>query len=153
MGQRDPSPPTLYTLDVQKLLEDTMALSLPESALAFAAQKAFARGLEPREAAILICYDHSRRLGQQLVEADELASDLVEFAIANRIDASAELAGAMDQELLDLLPDLPDLVRQPCFSDEFRDVVAHIVTWHGIPDHRWSVPELEADMIGGATAQ
>jgi hypothetical protein len=152
MGQRDSSPPTLYTLDVQKLLEDTLALSLPESALAFAAQRAFARGIEPREAAVLICHDHSRRLGQQLLDDNEPVSDLVEFAIANRIDGCADLASAMDQDLLDLLPDLPDLVRQPCFSGEFRDMVAHILTWHGIPEHRWSAPEVEADMICSASA-
>jgi hypothetical protein len=115
-----------------------LALSLPRSALEFASSKAFAQGLESRAAAVLICHDHSRRLCQRLIDENEPASGLVEFALAARIDGSAELASAMDQDLLDLLPDLPVLLRQPCFSGEFRDAVSHIVTWHGISDHRWS---------------
>ena len=152
MGQRDPSPPTHYVRDIETLLDEPLALSLPTSALEFAAQTAFVRGLEPREAAVLICHDHSRRLCQQLVDDSEPASDLVEFAIANRIDGCAELAGAMDQDLLHLLPDLPDLVGQPCFSTEFREMVAHIATRHGIPEHRWSAPEAPAGVVGRVTA-
>jgi hypothetical protein len=125
-----------------------LALSLPEEVLTFAARKAFARGLEPREAAVLICHEHNQRLCQQMVERDEMASDLVEFAIASRIDECGNLAGEMDQDLLDLLPDLPAFVRQPCFSDEFRDMVLHIATWHGVPEHRWSAAEALCGPLG-----
>ncbi len=151
MGQRDPSPPSQYLREVETLLDQPLALSLPQSALEFATNKAFGRGLEPREAAVLICHDHSRRLCQRLVDDGEAASDLVEFAIANRIDGCAELAGALDQDLLDLLPDLPELVAQPCFSPEFREMVATIATWHGIPDHCWSLPEAQPNPSGRAT--
>jgi hypothetical protein len=152
MGQKDHSAPTPYVRDVQELLDEPLALWLPEDVLAFAAGKAFARGLEPGEAALLIGHEHSRRLARQLVEDGKRASDLVEFAIATRIDGCAELARKMDHELLDLLPDLPYFVRQPRFSDEFRDLVARIATSHGIPDHRWSVPEGRANTAGRATA-
>ena len=148
MGQRDASTPSHYMRDVEMLLDQPLALSLPQSALEFATSKAFARGLEPREAAVLICHDHSRRVCQRLVDDGEAASDLVEFAVANRIDGCAELAGSMDQDLLDLLPDLPELVSQPCFSREFREMVATVASWHGIPDHRWSVTEARPELSG-----
>jgi hypothetical protein len=152
MGQRDQSPPTHYLHDLQKLLDEPLALWLPEDVLAFAAGKAFARGFEPREAAVLICQEHSRRLCQRLVDDNEPASDLVEFAIANRIEGCAELASQMDQDLLDLLPDLPYFVRRPCFSAEFCDWVAHLAAGHGIPEHRWGVLEVQAGKSGRATA-
>ena len=152
MGQRDPSPPTRYIHDAQTRLQDLLAFSLPEDVLAFAAGKVFAAGLEPREAAIQICDDHSWLLSRQWVEANQTASELAEFAIATRISECANLAREMKQDLLDLLPDLPDLVRQPCFSAEFRDLVAHIATWHGIPEHRWSGQEVRTGVSGRATA-
>jgi hypothetical protein len=131
-----------YVRAVEALLDQPMALTLPGEVLDYAARRTFARGLEPREAAILICHEHSRRLGRQLVEQGKLASDLVELLIANRIDGCAELARQMDHDLLDLLPDLPYFVRQACFSPEFRDMVADISAWHGIPEQRWMVPEV-----------
>lgn len=152
MGQRDPSPPTNYVHDVERLLDAPLVLSLPTEVLDFATRKAFARGLEPREAAVLICHQHSRRLCQRLLDDHEPASDLVELAIANRIDGCAELASQMDHDLLDLLPDLPYFLRQPCFSNEFRDMVANIATWHGIPEHRWSAPDLQGDPSDWASA-
>jgi hypothetical protein len=150
MGQRDTSPPTHYVLDVEALLDEVLALTLPTHVLDFAARMAFSRGLQPREAAVRICHDHSRRLCQQLVDENEPASDFVELAVAHRIDGSAELASAMEQDLLDILPDLPDLIRQPCFSAEFRDTVAHIATWHAIPEHRWSASDAHAEVVRGA---
>ena len=146
MGQRDTTLPTHYARELQALLSEPLALSLPEHVLEFAARRAFARGLEPREAAICICHEHSRRLCQRLVEQGDMASDLLEFAIATRIEGCAELAKVMDHELLDLLPDLPYFVRQSCFSPEFRDMVARIAFWHGIAEHRWSAPEDRADL-------
>ena len=99
MGQRDPSPSSHYLRDVDGWVA-SLALSLPQSALEFATNKAFARGFEPREAAVLICHDHSRRLCQRLVDDGEAVSDLVEFAIATSIDGCAELVRDMDQDLL-----------------------------------------------------
>ncbi len=148
MGQRDPSPPTQYIRDVKHHLDDLLAFALPEEVLEQAAGKAFAAGLEPCEAAIHLCDDHSWLLSRQWVEANQMASELAEFSIASRISECANLAREMDQDLLDLLPDLPDLVGQPCFSDGFRDTVAHIATWHGIPEHRWSAPEVQVGVAG-----
>ena len=152
MGQRDPSPPNHYIRDIARLLDESLALTLPDSVLTVAVRNASARGLEPREAAIQICHDHSRRLCRHLIEQGDVATDLVEFAIASRIDECAGLAEEMDQDLLDLLPDLPYFVRQPCFSDEFREMVAHIATWHGVPEHRWSVSDVQAGLGRRATA-
>ncbi len=140
MGQRDTFPPTRYVHEVRTHFDDLLASSLPEEVLAFAAGKAHAAGLEPREAAIHICDDHSWLLARQWVEANQMASELAEFAIASRISECANLARAMEQDVLDLLPDLPDLMRQPCFSDAFREMVADIAAWHGLPEHRWTAP-------------
>jgi len=147
MGQRDISPPTPYIDDVEALLDEALALTLPEDALQHAVRRTFAKGFDPREAAVLICHEHSRRLGRHLVEQGERASDLVELAIAHRIDGCAELAGQMNHDVMDLLPDLPNFVRQACFSNEFRDMVTHIATWHGIPTHRWSAPDAHAESV------
>ena len=152
MGQRDQTAPIHYIRDVERLLNEPMALSLPEDVLAFATKKAFRRGLEPREAAVLICHEHSRRFCRHLVEESQMASNLVEFAIANRIDGCAALAGQMDHDVMDLLPDLPYFVRQTCFSHEFRDMVAHIAIWHGIPEQRWNVPEVNDYVSDRVTA-
>jgi hypothetical protein len=120
-----------------------MALTLPVEVLYHAARRTFARGFESREAALLICHEHSRRLCSHLVEQSEMTSNLVELVIANRIDGCAELAGQMDHDVTDLLPDLPYFVRQPCFSPELRDMVAEIAAWHGIPEHRWNTLEVD----------
>ncbi len=64
-----------------------------------------------------------------------------EFLAASRIDECAGLATGTGHDLLEFLPDLQDFVRQPCFSDEFRDMVANVATWHGIPEHRWHAPD------------
>lgn len=152
MGQRDQTAPLGYVRDVERLLDEPMALSLPEDVLAIATKKAFMRGLEPREAAVLICHEHSRRLSRQFIKQSEMASDLVELVIANRIDGCAALAGQMDHDVMDLLPDLPYFVRQPCFSHEFRDMVAHIGIWHGIPEQRWAVPEVNGYVSDRVTA-
>ena len=143
MGQQDQTAPKQYVRDVEALLDQPMALTLPAEILYYAARRTFARGFEPREAVILICHEHSRRLGRHFVEQSEMASDFVELVIANRIDGCAELASQMDHDVMDLLPDLPYFVRQPCFSPEFRDMVAEIAAWRGIPEHRWSVPEAD----------
>jgi hypothetical protein len=148
MGQKDCSPPPRYLREVRQLLDDYMALWLPTDLLEPALAKAFVVGLDPREAAVHICHEHSRRLCRQMIERSDTASDLVEFAIASRIDECGNLAGEMDQDLLDLLPDLPAFVRQPCFSEEFRDMVLHIATWHGIPEHRWSAAEALCGPVG-----
>ena len=151
MGQKDRTPPSRYLRDVRQLLDDHLALWLPADLLEPALASAFMRGLEPREAAVQICHEHSLRLCRQLLDQSDMASDLVEFAIASRIDECGNLAGEMDHDLLDLLPDLPAFVRQPCFSDEFRDMVLHIATWHGIPEHRWSAAEALCGPLGQLT--
>ena len=76
-------------------------------------------------------------MGRHLLDSDQMATGLAEFAIASRIDECAGLATGTGRDLLEILPDLQDFVRQPCFSDEFRDMVASIATWHGILQHRW----------------
>jgi hypothetical protein len=152
MGQRDQTVRMEYVQALEALLDQPMALTLPEDVLRYAARRTFARGFEPREAAVLICHEHSRRLSRQLIEQSEMASDLVELVIANRIDGCAELASQMDHDVMDLLPDLPYFVRQACFSPEFRGMVAEIATWHGIPEHRWSVPEVDDYVSDRVTA-
>ena len=70
-----------------------------------------------------------------------MAGDLAEFVVANRIDKSAKLVNGTDREILELLPDLREFERQPCFTDEFREMVANISSWNGLPEHRWSAPD------------
>jgi hypothetical protein len=41
-----------------------------------------------------------------------------------------------------VLPDLPHLVRQPCFSDEFRDMVANTTSWTQMIEERMGSSEL-----------
>jgi hypothetical protein len=150
MGQADRSPPQKYVKDVKHLLDRLLAPCVPSDLLDPALAKAFSRGMAPREAAVQICHDHSRRFCQRMVEQSDMVSDLVEFAIASRIDECGNLAAEMEQDLLDLLPDLPEFVRQPCFSDEFRDMILHIATWHGIPEHRWAAAEALTGRSGRA---
>ena len=141
MAQRDTAPTRNYTLAVRSLLDHPLALRLPEDVLDFATTRTFAAGLTPTEAAIRLCHEHSKLVGRQLVERDQMANGRAEFAIASRIDECAGLATGTGQDLFEILPDLQDLVRQPCFSDEFRDMVLNIAIWHGIPQHRWHAPD------------
>lgn len=141
MGQKDTSPPSSYSAAVRSLLDHPLALRFPEDVLAVATARTFAAGLTPTEAAIRLCHEHSRLMGRHLVDSNRMATGLAEFAIASRIDECAGLATGTGQDLLEILPDLQDFVRQPCFSDEFRDMVANVATWHGIPEHRWHAPD------------
>ena len=147
MGQSDTSPTPSYTEAVRSLLDHPLVLRFPKDVLDVATARTFAAGLTPTEAAIRLCHEHSKLVGRQLVESDLMATGLAEFAIASRIDECAGLATGTGQDLLEILPDLQDFVRQPCFSDEFRDIVVNIATWHGIPEHRWHA--LDSHAVSG----
>ena len=144
MAQKDLSPPARFMSELRDVLDEPFGLVLPEAVVETAGRRAFAASLTPTEAAIRIVHEHARLVSQHLVDEDATASDLNELIIATRIDDAAGLAKAMDRDILDLLPDLGDFVRQPCFSDEFREMVANIATWHGIPEHRWNAPDGQA---------
>ena len=151
MGQIDPTPSASYSAALKAILDDRLILSLPAAVLETAAKRAFAAGLSPCEAAIRICHEHARLVSRNLIEQELIASDLAELTIASRIDECAELAHSMEQDIVDLLPDLSDLVQQPCFSDEFRRMVSNIATWHGIPEHRWNTADLLKSLSRRAT--
>lgn len=152
MAQKDVTPPTRYIQVVRDLLDDPFGLSLPFAVFETAARRAFAAGLGPEEAAIRLCHDHARLVAQSWIEDGVMASDLAEVVISARIDESAKLASQAEEDLLDLLPDLPDFVCQPCFSDEFRVMVANIATWHGIPAHRVCPMESHEPRLQGLPA-
>jgi hypothetical protein len=137
MAQKDQSPPQDYLTEVLEVLDHPLGLILPGSVVATAAWLAFSAGLTATEAAIRICHEHAQRMSGRWNEDGTTASDLAEFVLVNRLDESAQLAKRGDRDLLDLLPDLPTFVRQPCFSDEFRHLVSNLSTWHGIPESRW----------------
>ena len=141
MAQINTSPPARYTDIIGEIQDRPLGLTLPSDVLGAAARRTYAAGLTSTEAAIRICHEHDRRLSPQLVEENRTASDLTELMLANRLEEIAALARKIGQDILQLLPDLPDLVRQPCFSDEFREMVAKVATWHGLPEHRWNVPD------------
>ena len=46
------------------------------------------------------------------------------------------------RDLHAVLPDLEDLVRQPCFSGEFREMVANTVSWDEMIEERWAASDL-----------
>ena len=152
MAQKDTSPAARYIFEVQALLDHPLDLSLPDAVLEVAAQRAFAAGISPEEAAIRICHEHAKLVSQVWVEEGSQASDLAEFVVSCRIDESAKLAVQTGLSLPDLLPDLADYLRQPCFSDALRDMVANVTTWHGIPEHRWDVPDGQAAGLRRASA-
>jgi hypothetical protein len=138
MAQKDSSPAARFIFKVQALLEHPLGLALPGSVLETAARRAFEAGVTPEEAAIRICHEHARLVSRSWVEESRQASDLAEFVIAGRIEDSAKLALQTGLSLLEVLPDLPDYVQQPCFSDEFRDMAVTIAIQDGNPEHRWS---------------
>lgn len=137
MGQNDTSPPERYTHNVREILEEPLGLSLPPEVLGAAAVRTYAAGLTSTEAAIRICHEHGRLETRRLVDEGRKATALAELALAHRLEEIAALARGIGQNPLQVLPDLPDLVREPCFSIEFRDMVARIARWRVRPDHGW----------------
>ena len=152
MGQKDTSPAARFVFKVQALLDHPLGLALPDAVLDAAARRAFEVGVTPEEAAIRICHEHARLMSRGWVEKDRMATDLAEFVIANRIDECAKLALQTGLSLLDLLPELPDFVQQPCFSAEFREMMGNIAVWHGLPEPCWHGLTDQVDLPGHATA-
>ena len=151
MAQNDTSPAARFIFKVQALLDHPLGLNLPDAVLDAAARHAFEAGVTPEEAAIRICYEHARLVSRAWVKEGRSASDLAEFVISGRIEESAKLALRTGMPLLDLLPELPDYVQQPCFSEEFRGMIADIATAHGSPEHRWSKLDVSAGVPPGAS--
>lgn len=141
MAQKDSSPAARYIFEVQALLDHPLGLTLPDTVIEVAARRAFAAGVAPEEAAIRICHEHAELVSRTWVEEGNMATDLAEFVISCRIDECARLAGQAGLSLPDLLPDLPTYLMQSCFSDELRDLVANVTTWHGISEHLWGAPD------------
>ena len=144
MAQNDTSPAARFIFKVQALLDHPFGLALPDAVLDAAARHAFEAGVTPEEAAIRICHEHARLVSRTWVEEGRSASDLAEFVISGRIEESAKLALRTGMPILELLPELQDYVQQPCFSEEFRGIIADIATSHGSPEHHWGMLDVGA---------
>ncbi len=127
---------------VLDVLEDTLSLAVPEPVLNTWLRRAPAEGRTPIETAVLICHGQNQLVAESWVEAGLMASELGEMVIADRIYESRKLLARSGRELDQVLPDLADLVRQPCFSAEFRAMVANTASWNEMLEERWSSSEV-----------
>jgi hypothetical protein len=127
---------------VPDVLEDTLGLAVPEPVLDTWLRRVLAEGRTPIEAAFLICHAQNQLVAEFWVEAGLKASELGEMVITDRIYESRRLLARSGRGLHEVLPDLADLVRQPCFSDEFREMVANTVSWDEIIAERGASSDL-----------
>jgi len=127
---------------VLDVLEDVLGLAVPEPVLDAWLRRALPDGRSPIETAVLICHGQNQLVAESWVEAGLMASDLAEMVIADRIYESRKLLARSGRELDQVLPDLAGFVRQPCFSAEFRDMVANTVNWDEMIAERWTASEL-----------
>ena len=81
-------------------------------------------------------------MAEDWVEAGLRGSELAEMVIADRIYESRKILARGRRDLQAVLPDLQALMGQPCFSDEFRDMVANTVSWDEMIDERWAGSDL-----------
>ena len=143
MAQSDlPARGAVFRRAVLDVLEDTLGLAVPEPVLDTWLRRVLAERRTPIEAAVLICHAQNQLVAESWVEAGLMASDLAEMVIADRIYESRKLLARSGRELDQVLPDLAGLVRQPCFSAEFRDMVANTASWDEMLEERWTSSEL-----------
>ena len=121
---------------VMDLLEDHLSLVVPDPVLDAWLPRAAIEGRTPAEAAVLICHAQSQLAAESWVESNLMASELAEMVIADRIYESRKLLAKRGRDLQEVLSDLAGLVRQPCFSDEFREMVANTENWHDMVGSR-----------------
>lgn len=127
---------------VLDVLEHPLGLAVPEPILDAWLRRALAERRTPIEAAILICHAQSQLVAESWVEAGLMASELAEMVIGDRIYESRKLLTRSGRDLHKVLPDLACLVRQPCFSGEFREMVANTVSWGDMIEERWASSDL-----------
>ncbi|HVG48753.1 MAG TPA: hypothetical protein VM899_11530 [Rubellimicrobium sp.] len=127
---------------VLDVLEDTLGLAVPEPVVETWLRRILAEERTPIEAAVLICHAQNQLVAESWVEAGLMASELGEMVIADRIYESRRLLTRTGRDLHTVLPDLADLVRQSCFSDEFRDMVANTVSWDELIEERWASSDM-----------
>jgi hypothetical protein len=142
MANRLPSQPSAFRLAILDVLEGVLGLSVPEPVLDTWIRLALAEEQTPIEAAVLICHAQNELVVESWVEAGMMASELAEMAIADRIYESRKILARSGRDLHAVLPDLEDLVRQPCFSGEFREMVANTVSWDEMIEERWAASDL-----------
>lgn len=131
-----------YRTAVMDILEGTLSMIVPETVLDTWLRRTFAERRTPIEAAVLICQAQSQLVAEAWVEAGLRASELAEMVIADRIYECRRILERSGRDLRRVLPDLDALVSQPCFSDEFREMVANTVPWDEMIEARLSSSDL-----------
>ena len=119
-----------------------MGLAVPEPVLDTWLRRVVAEERTPIEAAVLICHAQTQLVAESWVESGLLASELAEMVIADRIYESSKLLIRSGRHLHEILPDLASLVQQPCFSREFREMVANTVNWDEMIEKRCASSDL-----------
>ncbi len=142
MAHSDLSRGTAFRRAVLDVLEDTLGLVVPEPVLDTWLRRVLSEGRTPVEAAVLICHAQAQLVVESWVESNLKASELAEMVIADRIYESRKLLTRIGRDLHEVLPDLEALVRQPCFSDEFREMVANTASWDEMIEERWASSDL-----------
>jgi hypothetical protein len=143
MARRDlPSREAAFRLAVLDVLEDLLGLSVEEPILDTWLRRVLTEGRGPIEAAVLICHAQHQLVAEAWVEAGLMASELAEMVIADRIYESRKILARSGRKLPEVLPDLAVLVAQPCFSRDFRAMVANTISWDQMLEERWAVSEL-----------
>lgn len=142
MAQGDPARRTAFRQVVLDTLEDRLGLAVPEPVLETWIRRARAEGRTPIEAAVLICHAQNQLVAEAWVEAGLMASELAEMMVADRIYESRKILARSGRSISEVLPDLPELVAQPCFSRDFRAMVANTVSWDEMIEARSAAPEL-----------
>lgn len=123
-------------------LEDRVGLAVPEPVLDASIRRALAEGRTPIEAAMLICHAQNQLVAEAWVEAGLSASELAEMIIADRIYECRVLLARSGRRISEVLPDLPELVARPCFSRDFRAMVANTVSWEDMVEARSAASNL-----------
>jgi hypothetical protein len=131
-----------FRLAVLDVLEGSLGLCVAEPVLEAWLRRVLAEGRTPIEAAVLICHAQNELSAESWVEAGLCASELAEMVIADRIYESRKILRLSGRSLQEVLPGLGRLVSQPCFSDEFRDMVANTTSWTEMIDQRMGSSEL-----------
>ena len=136
MAHSDLSRKAAYRQNVLDTLEYTLGYSVPEPVLDTWLRRVAVEERTPIEAAVLICHAQTQLTAESWVESGLVASELAEMVIADRIYESRKLLARSGRDLHKLLPDLESLISQPCFSSDFRDMVANTVSWGEMIEER-----------------
>ena len=136
MGHRVLSDRAAFRRTTMDLLEDHLSLVVPDAVLDAWLPGAMAEGRSPAEAAVLICHSQNQLVAESWVESDLMASELAEMQIADRIYESRKLLARHGGDPQEVMSDLAGFVRQPCFSDEFRQMIANTLSWHEMVESR-----------------